>query len=294
MSAINPASCVNPAGNMQVQPPSAVGPGAIMRSNANSSLAVGPGFGHRAAQYGKLISSLPIPRTCSLPFSGRGQRAQHAPPVAHANFDEGYNAFSYQLPGYNAQTNFNMTPWAGQGSRYNQQAYNAFPMQGARSLLPTRYSRIWCCCDRRGLPRWPNRRSVLHSRCRTSLWSVQFEPVLQGIERLRCAERHWHWHHWWLCQRKHGHRRRVVQLWLRSYPRVWHAEHVFRQISSFLSPKNVTNASTVSQTPTASFIGFTSTVSLVATCKIQFCTWFFRCGSSTTGLHPSDTGSPAG
>jgi hypothetical protein len=131
MSAINPASCVNPAGNMQVQPPSAVGPGAIMRSNANSSLAVGPGFGHRAAQYGKLISSLPIPRTCSLPFSGRGQRAQHAPPVAHANFDEGYNAFSYQLPGYNAQTNFNMTPWAGQGSRYNQQAYNAFPMQGA-------------------------------------------------------------------------------------------------------------------------------------------------------------------
>jgi hypothetical protein len=130
MSAINPASCVNPAGNMQVQPPSAVGPGAIMHSNANASLAVGPGFGHnnhhRAGQYGKFLLSLPTRWTCSLPFLGRGQ---HAP---QANFDEGYNAFSYQLPNYNAQANFNMSPWAAQGSRYNQQAaYNSFPMQGA-------------------------------------------------------------------------------------------------------------------------------------------------------------------
>jgi hypothetical protein len=46
MSAVNPASVVNPAGLMQVQPPSAVGPGAILHSNvANTSLAVGPGFG---------------------------------------------------------------------------------------------------------------------------------------------------------------------------------------------------------------------------------------------------------
>jgi hypothetical protein len=58
MSAINPASVINPAGNMQVQPPSAVGPGAIIHSHAgNSSFAVGPGFGsnnHRAhQQFGK-------------------------------------------------------------------------------------------------------------------------------------------------------------------------------------------------------------------------------------------------
>jgi hypothetical protein len=47
MSAVNPASVVNPAGVMQVQPPSAVGPGAIVHSNAaNASLAVGPGFGN--------------------------------------------------------------------------------------------------------------------------------------------------------------------------------------------------------------------------------------------------------
>jgi hypothetical protein len=58
MSAINPASVVNPGGSMPVQPPSAVGPGAIMHHSAyNTSLAVGPGFGnggHRAHdQYGE-------------------------------------------------------------------------------------------------------------------------------------------------------------------------------------------------------------------------------------------------
>ena len=58
MSAVNPASVVNPAGMMQVQPPSAIGPGAVLHSQGgNASLAVGPGFGnnnHRAnAQYGK-------------------------------------------------------------------------------------------------------------------------------------------------------------------------------------------------------------------------------------------------
>lgn len=46
MSAVNPASVVNPAGLMQIQPPSAIGPGAILppRSNAPAA-AVGPGFG---------------------------------------------------------------------------------------------------------------------------------------------------------------------------------------------------------------------------------------------------------
>jgi hypothetical protein len=59
MSAVNPASVVNPAGLMQVQPPSAIGPGAILHSNvANASLPVGPGFGSNNQrsneQYGKL------------------------------------------------------------------------------------------------------------------------------------------------------------------------------------------------------------------------------------------------
>lgn len=46
MSAVNPASVVNPAGMSQIPPPSAIGPGAVLNSNAaNASLAVGPGFG---------------------------------------------------------------------------------------------------------------------------------------------------------------------------------------------------------------------------------------------------------
>lgn len=60
MSAVNPASVVNPAGLMQIPPPSAIGPGAIMNSGTgNSSLPVGPGFGnnnnsHRPSEhYGK-------------------------------------------------------------------------------------------------------------------------------------------------------------------------------------------------------------------------------------------------
>jgi hypothetical protein len=65
MSAINPASVINPAGNMQVQPPSAVGPGAIVHAHGgNASYAVGPGFGSNNnnqrpnQQYGKSCSFL--------------------------------------------------------------------------------------------------------------------------------------------------------------------------------------------------------------------------------------------
>ena len=45
MSAVNPASVVNPAGMSQIPPPSAIGPGAILTANTNGPLAVGPGFG---------------------------------------------------------------------------------------------------------------------------------------------------------------------------------------------------------------------------------------------------------
>lgn len=64
MSAINPASVINPADRMNVQPPSAVGPGAIMHRNGGySSYSVG-GFGNSGyrgnGQYGtfKLLLSL--------------------------------------------------------------------------------------------------------------------------------------------------------------------------------------------------------------------------------------------
>ena len=49
MSAVNPASVINPAGLMQIPPPSAIGPGAILHPNAqNASLSVGPGFGNNS------------------------------------------------------------------------------------------------------------------------------------------------------------------------------------------------------------------------------------------------------
>lgn len=58
MSAVNPASVINPAGGAQIPPPSAIGPGAIIKnSNQNAPPSVGPGFGnnthHTAQQYGK-------------------------------------------------------------------------------------------------------------------------------------------------------------------------------------------------------------------------------------------------
>jgi hypothetical protein len=59
MSAVNPASVVNPAGAMQIPPPSAIGPGAILNSQSTASHAVGPGFGsnnYRSnEQYGEWI-----------------------------------------------------------------------------------------------------------------------------------------------------------------------------------------------------------------------------------------------
>jgi hypothetical protein len=66
-----------------------------------------------------------LPLTYSqLTFPGRAP--QQAP---QGSYDDGYNAFSYQLPSYNPQANFNMTPWVGQGQRMNQQVYGNYPMQ---------------------------------------------------------------------------------------------------------------------------------------------------------------------
>ncbi|KAF2036745.1 hypothetical protein EK21DRAFT_51867 [Setomelanomma holmii] len=106
MSAVNPASVINPAGFMQVQPPSAIGPGAILHSNtSHAPLTVGPGFGNNQHRRGR-------------------QQGQQA------NYDDGYNAFSYQIPNY-PQSAYNMAPWA-QNQQVNAQMYGSnFSMQGA-------------------------------------------------------------------------------------------------------------------------------------------------------------------
>ncbi|KAF1911183.1 hypothetical protein BDU57DRAFT_112398 [Ampelomyces quisqualis] len=110
MSAINPASVINPADRMNVQPPSAVGPGAIMHRNAgHASHSVG-GFGNGN-------------------YRGNGQSGRGYQQASRGNYEDGNNAFSYQLPSYNAQPSYNMSSWAGQGHRYNQQMYGTVPMQ---------------------------------------------------------------------------------------------------------------------------------------------------------------------
>ncbi|KAJ4312908.1 hypothetical protein N0V94_007209 [Neodidymelliopsis sp. IMI 364377] len=106
MSAVNPASVVNPSGMMQIPPPSAIGPGAIMNSGTgNSSLPVGPGFGnnHRPNEH-----------------YGRGRNN-----TSQTNYDEGNYAFSHQLPAYGPQAAYGMPPWA-QGQQYQQQIYGAY------------------------------------------------------------------------------------------------------------------------------------------------------------------------
>ena len=105
MSAVNPASVVNPNGQTQIQPPSAIGPGAIVHTrtpNAPSSAPVG-GFGNnafRTEQYGMYMSNLLCrPSTNSKTGSNRGRRPQGN------TYDDGHFAFSQQLPQYPLQQN---------------------------------------------------------------------------------------------------------------------------------------------------------------------------------------------
>lgn len=107
MSAVNPASVVNPAGNMQIPPPSAIGPGAILNSNmASAPLAVG-GFEHSNYrsnnQYGR----------------GRGNGS-------YTNYDDGFNAFSHQLPAFsNPHASYNMPHWT-PGQQQGAQQFNRY------------------------------------------------------------------------------------------------------------------------------------------------------------------------
>ncbi|KAF2690132.1 hypothetical protein K458DRAFT_99099 [Lentithecium fluviatile CBS 122367] len=96
MSAVNPASVVNPNGQTQIQPPSAIGPGAIMHTRTSNAPAPVGGFGNNAyratEQYG----------------SGRGRRNP-----AQGNYDENYYAFQQQLPQYPASQNTFQVPQYG-------------------------------------------------------------------------------------------------------------------------------------------------------------------------------------
>ena len=86
MSAVNPASVVNPA--QQMQPPTAIAPGAIIHTRAGGGPAVGPGFGNQHA--------------------GRGNHRGNNYNAGQAQYNAGnYGPFDHQLQGYHQQAAFN-------------------------------------------------------------------------------------------------------------------------------------------------------------------------------------------
>ncbi|KAF2800162.1 hypothetical protein K505DRAFT_229341 [Melanomma pulvis-pyrius CBS 109.77] len=123
MSAVNPASVVNPAG-LQVPPPSAIGPGAIIRSKApNASLPVGPGFGS---------------------YRPNEQYARATPnATSYGAYDDGYHPFANQLPGFTSQPAYgqpqygltqqyagNTQQYAGNTQQYGGR-YGSYPVANA-------------------------------------------------------------------------------------------------------------------------------------------------------------------
>ncbi|RMZ73799.1 psp1 domain-containing [Pyrenophora seminiperda CCB06] len=119
MSAVNPASVVNPAGMSQIPPPSAIGPGAILNAHANGPLAVGPGFGsnnHRGNQQ-------------YTPARNQG---------AYGNYDDGFHAFSHQIPPYPSQPSFGMQPWA-HGQQMAPHVYRGYYPNVTASGSPMNY-----------------------------------------------------------------------------------------------------------------------------------------------------------
>lgn len=128
MSAVNPASVVNPTGQTQIQPPSARGPGAIEHTRtSNASTSVG-GFGNHAfhtEQYGKYILNTPCRYSTNIGTgSNRGRR--NAP--QGNTYEDGHYAFSQQLPQYPVPQN-----------AYPQNAYPVPPY--GQQMAPHMYGR---------------------------------------------------------------------------------------------------------------------------------------------------------
>ncbi|KAF3008506.1 hypothetical protein E8E13_005553 [Curvularia kusanoi] len=160
MSAVNPASVMNQAGMTRFQPPSAIGPGAIVQSNnANPSLAVGPGFGgnnNRRANAGRPRDTTP-----------------------RANYDDGTNLFSHQLPTYNAaQGTYGMPHWA-QNQQYPQQGYGNFHQPPSTSGTPTNFGAYYPPGSAYGFPTAYNRGYPVansYTPTGTSVYSQQATP----------------------------------------------------------------------------------------------------------------------
>jgi hypothetical protein len=114
MSAVNPASVVNPNGQTQIQPPSAIGPGAILHTRTTNAPASVGGFGSNAfratEQHGK-CSFITSCRHETNFDSGSGRGRRNMAPVI--DYDDGQYAFSQQLPQYPAAQNVYQAPQYG-------------------------------------------------------------------------------------------------------------------------------------------------------------------------------------
>jgi hypothetical protein len=104
MSAVNPASVVNPAGVIQIQPPSAIGPGAILPPRSNAPAAVGPGFGspsYRQNDQQRPRNNATQPQFDDIMYA-YNQQVAGFPGAQFQN--QGYNQYG-QHPGYGQQFN---------------------------------------------------------------------------------------------------------------------------------------------------------------------------------------------
>lgn len=148
MSAVNPASVVNPAG-MQIKPPSAIGPGAIVPNNApNASLSVGPLFGNSSYRSNEQFGKYTVVRkdmfhSIDSQVGNRGRDGNPQQNFANSN----YGPFSHQLANFPLQNPFQMQQWNQQylgGDMYNRYDQNAAanrsPMNMGAWYPPTTYS----------------------------------------------------------------------------------------------------------------------------------------------------------
>ncbi|KAL5413533.1 hypothetical protein PMIN03_003744 [Paraphaeosphaeria minitans] len=130
MSAVNPASVVNPAGT-QIRPPSAIGPGAIVPNNApNASLSVGPLFGNNSYRPNEQYGNRDRPTNQQGSFGANN-----------------FGPFSQQLSGFPVQNPYQMQQFgqqflnAGMYNRYDPNAIaNRSPMNMGGWFPPATYS----------------------------------------------------------------------------------------------------------------------------------------------------------
>jgi hypothetical protein len=135
MSAVNPASVVNPNGQTQIQPPSAHGPGAILHTRTtNAPVSIG-GFGNNAfratEQHGKCWFNTDCRNHSANLNTGSGSGRGRRNMAQNINYDEGQLAFSQQLPQYPVVQTQYQVPQFGHQHMAPPPMYNRFAYPNA-------------------------------------------------------------------------------------------------------------------------------------------------------------------